>query len=92
MLNGVIKDEIIIVRNGLLLQLLKMYEEHGPKSYALANSIPEFKENPYLLVTINKLLAEELIIGVEAHVEDQVAIGINPLKRMEIIRQLGMVA
>jgi len=79
------------LRKKILKELYTFYEEKGPDSYVLADTLKSFSPgNEKFLAAVSGLLRKELIKGVasgikaEGSTQDRLAIAINPAKIREI--------
>ncbi len=73
-------------RKSCLKELYKFYEEKGSNNYALADSLKSFKPgDERYLTTVNQLLPEGLILGIEAP-DKRVAVCLNP-EKLKIIKK-----
>lgn len=75
----------------ILQELLGLYEQKGPGNYYLADSLKCFQQGDTSYgVTLNRLLAEGLIIGQEIDPESKrVAIALNPERVPDVRRELS---
>ena len=83
------------LRKKILKELYTFYEEKGPDSYVLADTLKSFSPgNEKFLAAVSGLLRKELIKGVasgikaEGSTQDRLAIAINPAKIREIKKEI----
>jgi hypothetical protein len=75
-------------RKAILRDLYKFYEIKGPNNYAMADTLKTFKPGDYeYLNTLNQLLGEGLILGVEGP-HKRVAITLNPNNLIAVKKEL----